>query len=116
MYWFYCSSLYALRRTTVAVANHVTISFFHVVTEDNPVQMAYPVYMVCRDLLGHLVSMDVTEPKETWAVRGRLDPRDHLVLKERKEQKENLGSRVPPAKKESEGTKATVELLGSLHT
>ena len=47
--------------------------------EDNPGQMAYPVYMVCRGLLGHLVVMDVTEPKETWAARGRLDPRDLLV-------------------------------------
>jgi len=84
--------------------------------EDNPGQMAYPVYMVCRGLLGHLVGMDVTEPKETWAARGRLDPRDHLVLKERKEQKENLGSKVPLAKKESEGTKARVELLSCLHT
>ena len=70
------------------------------------------VHMECRDLLGHLAVMDVTEPKETWAARGRLDPRDHLVLKERKE---ILGSRVPPAIKESEGTKVTVELLGCLH-
>ena len=84
--------------------------------EDNPGQMAYPVYMVCQGLLGHLAGMDVTEPKETWAVRGRLVPRDHLVLKERKEQKENLASKVPLAKKESEGTKARVELLSCLHT
>jgi len=116
MYWSYCSSLSALRRTTVAVANHVTISFFHFVVEDNPGQMAYLVRMECQDLLGHQGVMDVTEPKETWAARGRLDPRDHLVLKEREEQKENLGSRVPPAKKESEGIKARVELLGCLHT
>ena len=84
--------------------------------EDNPGQMAYLVHMECRDLPGHLAVMDLTEPKETWAARGRLDPRDHLVLKERKEQKENLESRVPPGKKESEGTKARVELLGCLHT
>jgi len=84
--------------------------------EDNPEQMAYLVYMVCRDLLGHLVVMDVTEPKETWEVQGRLDPRDHLVLKERKERKEDLGPRAPPAKRESEGTKARVELLSCLHT
>jgi len=72
--------------------------------------------MECRDLPGHLAMMDVTEPKETWAVRGSLDPRDHLVLKERMERKEKLGFRVPPAKRESEGTKASVELLSCLHT
>ena len=49
---------------------------------DNPGQMDYPVHMECRGLLGHLVVMEVTEPKETWGARGRLDPRDHLVLKE----------------------------------
>jgi len=70
----------------------------------------------CRDLLGHLVEMDVTEPKETWAAQGRLDPRDHLALKERKERKEKLGFRVPPGKRESEGTKARMELLDCLHT
>jgi len=58
----------------------------------------------------------VTELKETWAARGRLDPRDPLVLKERKEQREKLESRVRPAKRDSKGTKATVELLGCLHT
>jgi len=78
--------------------------------------MAFLVRMECRDLLGHLAEMDVTEPKETWAARGRLDPRDHLVLKERKERKETLGFRVPPAKRESEGTKARVELLSCLPT
>ena len=83
---------------------------------DNPGQMDNPVCMACRDLLGHLAVMDVTEPKETWAARGKRDPRDRLVLKERKEQREKLGSRVPPAKKDSEGTKATVELLNCLHT
>ena len=44
-----------------------------------------PVCMACRDLLGHLAVMDVTEPKENCAARGRLDPMDHLVLKERKD-------------------------------
>ena len=83
---------------------------------DNPGQMGNPVCMACRDLPGHLAVMDVTEPKETWAARGRLDPRDHLVLKERKDRREKLGSGVPPAKKDSKGTKATVELLGCLHT
>ena len=57
---------------------------------------------------GHLVVM---EPKETWAARGRLGPRDHVVLMERKEQRETLGSKVQPDRKDSEGTKATVELL-----
>ena len=51
------------------------------------------------------------EPKETWAARGRLGPRDHVVLMERKEQRETLGSEVQPDRKDSEGTKATVELL-----
>ena len=62
---------------------------------------------------GHLVVM---EPKETLAARGKLGPRDHVVLMERKGQKESLGSRVPPDKKESEGTKATVEPQDWLHT
>jgi len=84
---------------------------------DNPGQMACLVPMEFRDLLRHLAVMGVTEPKETWAARERLDHRDHLALKERKERKEKLGSRVPPAKRESKGTKARVELLGCLlHT
>ena len=78
--------------------------------------MDYRVRMECRDLLGLLAVMDVTEPRETWGGRGRLDPRDHLVLKERKERKEKLGPRAPPAKRKSEGTKARVELLSCLHT
>ena len=78
--------------------------------------MDYPVCMACRDHLGHLAVMDVTEQKETWEARERLDSRDHVVLKERKAHRENLGSRVPPVEKDSEGTKVTVELLGCLHT
>ena len=39
----------------------------------------------------------------------------HVVLMERKEQRESLGSRVPPEEKESEGTKATVERNDWLH-
>ena len=48
--------------------------------------------------------------------RGKLGPKDHVVLMERKEQRENLGSRVPPDKKDSEGTKVTVERHDRLHT
>jgi len=55
--------------------------------------------------------MDATEPKESRAARVRVDPRDLLVLKDRRE---NLGSRVPLAKKENEGRKARVELFISL--
>ena len=40
----------------------------------------------------------------------------HVVLMERKEQRESLGSRVPPDKKDSEGTKATVERQDLLYT
>ena len=68
---------------------------------------------VSQEPQGHLVEV---EPKETWAARGKLGPRDHVVLTERKEQRESLGSRVPPDKKESEGTKATVERHDWLHT
>ena len=68
---------------------------------------------VSQEPLGHLVEM---EPKETWAARGKLGPRDHVVLMERKEQRESLGSRVPLDKKDSEGTKATVEFHDWLHT
>ena len=67
---------------------------------------------VSQEPLGHLVEM---EPKETWAARGKLGPRDHVVLTERKEQRERLGSRVPPDKKGSEGIKATVERHDWLH-
>ena len=66
-----------------------------------------------QEPLGHLVEK---EPKETWAARGKLAPRDHVVLMERKEQRESLESRVPLDKKDSEGTKATVERLDWLHT
>ena len=45
------------------------------------------------------------EPKETWAAQGKLEPRDHVVLMERKEQRENLGSRVPPGQKGQRGDK-----------
>ena len=55
-----------------------------------------------QEPLGHLVEM---EPKETWVAREKMGPRDHLELTERKEQRESLGSRVPPDKKESEGNK-----------
>ena len=45
-----------------------------------------------------------------------MGPRDFVVLMERKEQRESLGSRVLPGKKESEGTKATVERRDWPHT
>ena len=83
---------------------------------DSLAPMDYPVYMACRQPLGHLAVMDVMAPKETWAARGRLDPRVCLVLKERKEQRENMESRVLPVKKESEGKRAIVELPIWLHT
>ena len=57
---------------------------------------------VCRVPLGHLAVIDVTEPKEIRAARERLDPRDQLVQKERKEIRERVKRRVPPAKKDSE--------------
>ena len=47
---------------------------------------------------------------------GKLGSRDHVVLTERKEQRESLESRVPPDKKDSEGTKVTVESHDWLHT
>ena len=47
---------------------------------------------------------------------GKTGTRDHVVLMERKEQRENLGSRVPPDKKDSGGTKVTVERHDWLHT
>ena len=45
---------------------------------------------------------------------GRLGPRDKLVQKERKEIRESLEPRVPPAKKDSEGKKVRVEVQGRL--
>ena len=71
-------------------------------------------YMTCvPGALGHLVEM---EPKESWVARGKLGPKDHVVLMERKEQRERPGSRDPPDKKDSEGTKAAVERHDWLHT
>ena len=64
--------------------------------------MASPVCMACLVPPGHLAVMDVTEPKEIRAARERLVLRDHRVQKERKEIKESLEPRVPPAKKDSE--------------
>ena len=72
--------------------------------------MASPVCMACRVPLGHLAVMDVTEPKEIRAARAKLVPRDQLVQKKRKEIKEGLDTRAPPAKKDSEGRKVRVEL------
>ena len=43
--------------------------------------------------------------------REKLGPKDHVALTERKEPRENLGSGVPPDKKENEGERASVELL-----
>jgi len=76
--------------------------------------MASPACMACRDPLGHLDVMDVTEPKETRVARERLGPRDQLAQKERKEIRESLEPRAPPAKKDSEGRKVRVELQDHL--
>ena len=66
-----------------------------------------------QEPLGYLAEM---EPKETWAAREKLGTKDQVVLIERKEQRDSLGSRVPPDKKDSEGTKAIVERHDWLHT
>ena len=77
---------------------------------DNQGQMASLVCMVCRVPLGHLAVMDVTEPKGIKVALERLGLRDQLVQKERKEIREGLEPRAPPAKKDSEGRKVRVEL------
>ena len=77
--------------------------------------MAFPVCMVCPVPQGLLAVMDVTEPKETRATREGLCPRDQLVQKERKEIRERLEPRAPPAKKDSEGRKVRVELQDHLN-
>jgi len=76
--------------------------------------MAFLVCMACRAPLGHLAVMDVTEPKETRAARGRLGPRDQLVQKERKEIRESLEPTAPPGKRDSEGRKVRVEFQNRL--
>ena len=81
---------------------------------DNQGQMVFLGCMAYRDLLGHLVVTDVTEPKEIGAVRERLGPKDLLAFKETKVRRESLVSRVPKAKKDSEGRKARVEMQGRL--
>ena len=40
--------------------------------------------MASQDPLGHLAVMDVTESKENGAAREKLDPRDFLVLWDRR--------------------------------
>jgi len=97
----------------MSAANHVT-TMSQCVTVDNQVQMASPVCMACRVPLGHLAVMDVTEPKETRAARAGLGPKDHPVRKERKEIKESLELRAPPAKRDSEGRKVRVALQDRL--
>jgi len=66
--------------------------------------------MACQGPLGHLAVMDATEPKETRAVRERLDLRDQPAQMERKEIRESLEPMAPSAKKDSEGRKVRVEL------
>ena len=61
-------------------------------------------------MASHLAVMDVAEPKETRAARERLVLKDQLVQKERKEIRESLERRAPPAKEDSEGRKVRVEL------
>lgn len=53
--------------------------------------MDCPVCMACREPLGHLAVMGVTESKGTWDTRESLDLRDHLEQKERKGKRETLG-------------------------
>ena len=65
--------------------------------------MASPVCMACRVPLGHLVVIDVTEPKETRAARERLVLKDQLVQKERKEIRESLERRPPRPKRTARG-------------
>ena len=89
-------------------------SLFHSVMADNQGQMVFLGCMACRDLLGHLVVTDVTELREIGAVRERLGPKDLLAFKETKVRRESLVSRVPQAKKDSEGRKARVEMQGRL--
>jgi len=63
--------------------------------------------MASQDPLGHLAAMGATEPKENRVARERLEPRDFLVLKDRRG---NQGSRVPSARKEIGGRKPKVEI------
>lgn len=81
---------------------------------DNQGQMVFLGCMACRDPLGYLAVMDVTEPKEAGAVRERLGPKDLLAFKEIKVRRESLVSRVLLAKRDSEGRKARVEMQGRL--
>jgi len=76
--------------------------------------MASPACMACRVPLGHLAVMDVTESKETRAARERLDFRDQLAQKERKEIRESLEPRAPQGKRDSEGRKVRVEFQDRL--
>ena len=82
---------------------------------DNPGQMDYPVRMECRGLLGHLVVMDVTKPKETWGARGRLHPRDHLVLKEWKDEPGIQGPTGQKGERGDKGERGTPQLSSHMN-
>ena len=101
---------YVYGRRVIVETDHKPLeSIFRKSLNDAPPRLQR-MLLILSIFLGHLAVMDVRGLKETRAVRERLDPRDQLVQKERKEQRENLVSRVPPAKKDREGRKVTVEL------
>ena len=80
------------------------------VAVDDREQTVFPVCTAYRDPQAVMDETDMTEPKEIGVVQGGLDPRDQLVVKERKEIWEILASRAPPGKKESKERKVKVEL------
>ena len=88
--------------------------FYYSIKADSQGKTVSLGYMARRDLLGHLAVMDVTEPKETGAVRERLGPKDLLAFKETWVRRESLVSRVLQVKRDSEGRKARVEMQGRL--
>ena len=65
--------------------------FYYSIKADSQGKTVSLGYMARRDLLGHLAVMDVTEPKETGAVRERLGPKDLLAFKA-----SNMGSKGEP--------------------
>ena len=74
---------------------------------DNQGQMVFLGCIACRDLLGHLAVMDVTEQKETGAVRERLGPKDLLAFKG------EPGVQGPTGQKGQRGEKGESENTGA---
>ena len=79
------------------------------------VSLNFHFHMACLVTMEHLAVMDVTDPKENGAGREGRGFGDQRVQTERRERRESLELRAPPAKKDSEGRGVRVELQNHLN-